>query len=72
MAAQKLNKDGTVDKRFGKKEGGKIDEIIASQQSPSVSIAPEHQSAPKVPEGKGVDWSHLNCNGVTAQTKKGE
>jgi hypothetical protein len=48
MAGRKkgFNKDGSVDKRYGKKQGGKIQEIIDSGQAPGVHISAEHQSAP--------------------------
>jgi hypothetical protein len=50
MAEVRLNKDGTPDKRF-KKKGGKIQEIIDSQQAPGVVIAAHHKAGytgPKV------------------------
>jgi hypothetical protein len=61
MAERKkgFNKDGSVDKRYGKKPVSHIQDIIDSQQAPGVHIAAEHRADFK---GKKIDWEAYKRN----------
>jgi hypothetical protein len=67
---QRFNKDGTPDKRYGKKKAkpvSHIQDIIDSQKAPGVHIAAHHQATwkPGMPDPhEPLDWSERTERGA--------